>query len=326
MLDGKINPTFNYLLKCMHIMLEHEEITPEFDLLILDEAQDVTGVSLEIFKALNAKHKIVFGDKFQNIYSFMDTVNAFEELKDTQSFKLTKSFRCSEQIASIVERFGKCYLDPNFVFVGTSNIYDDYSAAFISKTNAALIEKMYDLVSHNEIFSLTRSLDDIFALPFALANAAKGNQVFNKQYKYLETEYKKYCKVKQDYKGYYNYIIDTTKNELLTYTISVLCDFSAKHINVYKLKLEALKHIKNKTNTTITTAHAFKGLEASTVYIADDLNRSVEKIHNKYKRINGNTNIALIRDILSIEEKETLNLYYVALSRAKNTLINTLYN
>ena len=79
MLRGEISPTFNFLLKNLHLQLLDRETEIDFDLLILDECQDTTAVALEIFKLINAKKKLILGDRFQNIYSFMNTVNAFEE-------------------------------------------------------------------------------------------------------------------------------------------------------------------------------------------------------------------------------------------------------
>ena len=72
MLNGKIKPTFNYLLKAFHCMLD-AGLKVDYDLLILDECQDVVNVTFEIFKLIKAKRKLILGDSYQNIYSFMNT-------------------------------------------------------------------------------------------------------------------------------------------------------------------------------------------------------------------------------------------------------------
>ena len=194
MLEGKIPPTFNYMLKCLHIMLVYKEIEIDYDLLILDECQDTTAVTLEIFKLINAKRKVMFGDKYQNIYSFMNTVNAFEELGDLNLLRLTKSFRCNPYIADLVDVYGKKYLEDDFVYIGNDDVKpeDTFKMAYITRTNAMLIERMHNLLSEGQTFTLTRNVNEIFALPMALLNAANGKPVFDKRYKYLEKEYKNF--------------------------------------------------------------------------------------------------------------------------------------
>ena len=172
MLEGKIPPTFNFLLKCLHLMLLDKEIELDFDLFILDECQDTTAVTLEIFKLINAKQKVMFGDKFQNIYSFMDTVNAFDELRNIHRMDLTQSFRCNPIIAAKIQNYGRRYLEDNFRYAGNPDIsLSSNSIAYITRTNAFLIDRMIGLLERKENFSLTRNVNEIFALPLAMLNA-----------------------------------------------------------------------------------------------------------------------------------------------------------
>ena len=325
MLDGEIPPTFNYLLKCLHLMLLHNEVQIDFDLLLYDEVQDVTSVTLEIFKLINAKRKVMLGDTYQNIYSFMDTVNAFEELKDVNLFKLTKSFRCNEDIADEVEKFGMKYLEDDFVFSGNEFIIPEsqYKVAYISRTNAMLIERMYKLINQRQSFKLTRDIKDIFSLPTALLMASQGKPVFEKKYKYLEREYHKWQDVKKTYKTYFEYIVDITEDSLLESVSKMLLNFSQKGINIFKLR-ESVTNLIPNSNIILTTAHAFKGLEMDNVYIEDDLNNSVNRTILRMKELS-----RMVpddpRNYLTKEQKEDLNTYYVALSRAKTGIVNVNY-
>ena len=101
MSEGNIPCTFNFLLKMFHYDLANEYLTlPEYDVLMLDEAGDTTGVSLEIFKLIKAKKKIMVGDPDQNIYTFMNTINGFDMLKNEGVLlTLSQSFRVSIEIA-----------------------------------------------------------------------------------------------------------------------------------------------------------------------------------------------------------------------------------
>ena len=293
---------------------------------IVHNCQDVTAVTLEIFKLINSDNKLMFGDKYQNIYSFMNTVNAFEELDDLKLLYLTKSFRCNPNIADIVDSYGKKYLDDKFVFKGNEDIISSNISeiAYISRTNGMLIERMYSLLEAGKSFTLTRNINEIFALPIALLNASSGRPVFDKKYKYLEKEYSNYIKVMKDYKSFYEYIIAITEDPVLENVSRMLAAFSMKKINIYDLKTKA-QSVKPNPNIILTTAHAFKGLEADNIYLESDLNTSVNKVIMKMMDLQ---NVALLptltdaRACLSKEDKEDLNTYYVALSRARTGMLN----
>ena len=329
MLEGKIPSTFNFMLKCLHIMLAHKEIQIDFDLFIFDEVQDIIPVSLEIFKLINAERKLVLGDRHQNIYSFMNTVNAFNLLTDTIPLNLTKSFRCNEYIAGVVDEYGKKYLQPTFNFEGNEAVKqkNTFEMAYITRTNAMLIQRMHELMLQNTTFSLTRNINEIFALPIALLNAANGREVYDKKYKYLEKEYKNYLQVRSNYNSYFDYISNVTEDSLLDNVIKMLISFSNKRINIYDLK-KKVQAIKPNPNIILTTAHAFKGLEADNVYIEDDLNSSVNRTIQRIKELSLTLPIEEqdnIKMLLSSEQIEDLNTYYVALSRARVTIVNNNY-
>ena len=328
MLEGKIPPTFNFLLKILHLMLLNKEIELDYDLLILDECQDTTAVTLEIFKLINAERKIMFGDKFQNIYSFMNTVNAFEELKDTNELKLTKSFRCTPSIANKVQVYGTQFLDSNFIYEGNEKLISNKNdIAYISRTNASLIKRMMKLLDEGKGFVLTRDLNEIFAFAIALQNASEGKPVFDKRYKYLQVEYKKYLDLKSKYRDYFDYIKRVLPEEKgLSSTCDILFKLRNKRTNIYQLK-EQIENVRRDSNIIVTTAHTFKGLEANSVYIEDDLNSDIKDVHDiiiDHKMIYEG-NIEDIRKYLGKGTREELNLYYVALTRAKTKLYNVKY-
>jgi superfamily I DNA/RNA helicase len=324
MLANEIPITFNFMLKCLHLMLENKEIQIDLDLVAFDEVQDCVPVTLEIFKLLNANRKIILGDRYQNIYSFMGTINAFECLDNLNSLNLTQSFRCNKEIAKQVEDFGIKYLDKSFKFKGNPNVISSSppSIVYLSRSNASLIEKMFDLTHSGITFNIPRNLNEIFALPLALLNANKGRPVYDKRYKYLEKEYKNFIKESRRYdNSYFKYLNETIPDPNLKALINTLVIMSQKNINLYSLK-DRVSKIKPNKNITLTTVHAYKGLESDIVYIEKDLNNSVNA---SIRRLNEYSNLPNPKSLLTIEEKENLNTYYVALSRAKTTLMNVDY-
>jgi len=313
--QGRINPTFDYILKSLHIMLHYNEIELNYDLVILDECQDVIPVTLEIFKLINSKKKLMLGDTNQNIYSFLNTVNGFDLLKDTINLKLTQSFRCTEQIAEKVENFGKRFLSSDFEYKGNPALVIDSSnksKAYIAKTNATVIERMHYMHTTKQKYTLTRPIKELFSLPVAIYNASKGNIVQDKKYKFLESEYIKF--IKKDYpnhhlyNNFFEYLLETFKSDSqIENTIKVLLSLKNKRINIFDVMNKA-KKIKPDPSKILTTAHAFKGLEADIVHIEDNLNRIIAEI--------------ITKDELNDVDKENLNLYYVAITRARDELLN----
>lgn len=184
----QIPMTFNCLLKKFHILLNSNKIRLEYDMVILDECADLTEVTLEIFKLINSRKKLVLGDKYQNIYGFMNTVNAFDLLENTIEFKLTTSFRCSKHIAEIVEDYGITYLDKNFKFTGTDNIDNNNTVAYLSAYNSSGLLSASKLINNKTSFSLLKDTKELFSLPLALYNVKKGNPVYEKRFNYLEKE------------------------------------------------------------------------------------------------------------------------------------------
>lgn len=330
MLCGDIPPTFNFMLKCLHMMLADGEVDIDFDLLILDECQDTTAVALEIFKLIHAKKKVILGDRFQNIYSFMNTVNAFEKLDNLKLLKLSKSFRCSPLIADIVESYGQRNLMENFEYKGNPELSKgEGTVAFITRTNAYLIERMNTLLDEGHTFSLTRNINEVFAMPIALLNASNGKPVYDKKYKFLEKEYQKYLDLRLEYKSFFEYLENVVNDSGINSTCKILTKFANKNINIYELKTK-VRSITPNPKVILTTAHAFKGLEADMVFIEDDLNGCVNRVISNMRDIASimeipSSNLSDIRKRISGGDKEDLNTYYVALSRARSSITNVEY-
>lgn len=331
MLEGKISPTFNFLLKCLHLQLLAGNITINKDLLIFDEMQDTTGVMLEIFKLINADRKLILGDKFQNIYSFMNTVNAFNELKDLYTLRLTKSFRCNEEIANIIDSFGKKYLDSNFVYTGNPEVQDNNGIVYLARSNAGLINRIYELLKINKPFSLNRDSASIFALPIALVNANAGRSVYDKRYKFLEKEYNIFNTKRSYYKTFFSYLEDNLDDPIINSVAKLINKLHCKGISIFDIRLK-IQNMKPDKDVVLSTVHTFKGLEKGTAYIEEDLNQTLYNVDYHINELrmcdylyNNNNNNKEIYSMLSTENKEVLNLYYVALSRAKIKILNSKY-
>lgn len=334
--DKKIPCTHGFYLKLFHILLANNKIAiPEYDLLMLDEAGDVNPVSLEIFKLLKAKKKIMVGDNQQNIYSFNDTINGFEELKDAGvMFDLTTSFRVTQAIAERVESFSKKYLNKDMEFNGRNytikDIPNEYNRtiAYISRTNSLLVEKMIEYEDSHTPYNLTKTVESVFRLYRTLIFLKAGAIQKDPDLQYIQhdaDEYNSSAQLQRDFKNMYAYLIHKNKDNVqLKSAMQVLAKYGKKKIlSIYKLAKEHEQR-SNTHRITLTTAHSSKGLEFDVVHIMDDLNDVLDKILKEYK-----VEQTMLYDknihpsfFLPNNKLEEFRLYYVAGTRGRHKLYN----
>ena len=320
---GKIECTHDFYLKLFHILLSKGNITyNNFDFIMLDEAGDLNEVTLEIFKLLPATRKIAVGDPFQNIYTFNHTINCFKELKNEGTlFRMSQSFRVADFIAKKVEKFSKKYLDPEMSFKGiTVKDTTIKTKGYLTRTNGALISKMIELEQQGIEFGLVRKASEIFKLPLMLCSLKHQGFITEPAYKHIQADINDWYEspeLKHQYKSPLSYLSKLYMDDMqLMQAIRLIQRYGISTVlSTYK---EARKHEKSKQSYILATAHSCKGMEFDEVTIASDLNDSIVSIKQTI-----DTNKSL--DSLTTSEQESLNLYYVAVSRSKKSLINAIH-
>lgn len=317
MYSGDIECTHDFYMKIFHIYLAEKQISfEEEDFLLIDESGDLNEVTLQIFKLFPAKIKIAVGDASQNIYGFNHTVNAFNLLKDEgTTFKLTKSFRVSDKIAKRIAGFCQKYLDPEMVFEGTTvDETDIVSRAILSRTNTGLLSTMISLVSENIPFKLIRSPKEIFKLPLMICFMKYEGSIEDPMYRHIQDDFDAWHEdeyLKKEFKSPLAYLMHCHEydSQLVNAIRLVMSRGKNTIIGTYERTIELNKQ---KSNLTLATAHSVKGLEFDEVAILDDLNSYVLNALDSRSS----------SGVFSEEAIQELNLYYVACSRAKKSLLN----
>ena len=351
MKDGLCECSHDFYLKLFHILLHHRIVKmTEFDFLALDEAGDVNGASLEIFRLIPAKKRIMVGDKQQNIYSFNQTINGFNALsQEGRLLSLSQSFRVSDQISPYVENFCRKFLDKNMVFKGVKYQepvkQTEATFFYISRTNAGVVKRMIELDEMNIRYNLTRPVKTLFALPLLLLRIKKdpSHEITLPEYTFLKEDMEKYVnnqKLQDSFPNPISYIEDLHSDDISIVTAANLIKrFSPQGIvTAYNNALEHEKHPETH-KVTVTSAHSSKGLESTVVYIEDDLNKAltitIEKfndaVHEKIvkdKEVLGNAFNPKDKkyelfdienpnmELLNNKQIEEFRLYYVAVTRA----------
>ncbi len=333
MANGTIDSPHSFYLKMYHVQLALGLIpAPKTDLLMLDEFGDITAITLDIFRLIEADKKVAVGDSMQNIYSFNNTVNGFVALEGIgETIKFTHSFRVSDVIAARVQGFVRKHLQSNFEFVGREYPADFKveTKGYISRTNAGLLEEMLRLQDEEIAFHVTRKIDMILELPLVLANLGNGKRITNTKYKVIESHRAAWeaansnkKKTPKD-KGLLaanptplRYVLRKMRgDEEVSYGADIVMAHGPYEINALAKYVNDCVNIE--TGLTLTTAHSSKGLEFDMVEIAPDFN----------KRLSGGKEELIMAQLENNAEKiaileEEFRLYYVACSRALVKLIN----
>jgi superfamily I DNA/RNA helicase len=331
MVEHKRNPTFGFLIKWFHLQLANGTYNiPKLDMLLLDEAGDTTGVSLEIFNLIPARIKLMVGDEDQNIYGFMYTINGFEHLKHVgKQFNMTQSFRVNKTIATKIQHFLNKYLNEDREFKGVDQVGTPKDIAYISRTNSAMISRMIELIEDETPFEVIRKPSDIFAIPLVLMNVHKPDyKIHNPSLDYLKHDYKVYTDPEKDYQKQfktfgqyleYKHPHDVQLNSAIKLMRSVKPSLNqygtiSRASTIYNAYSIAKSYYEDNVSHAVklTTAFTSKGLEYDSVYIEDDINNIVNDIIDKFE--DGGD--------LTDEDYTELRLAYVACSRSKYKLYN----
>ena len=326
MADGEMDCPHSFYLKMFQILLKLGHIPAiEADLVLIDEFGDVNAVILDIFMMIKSPKKVAVGDSMQNIYSFNNTVNGFEQLDDQGvTVELTQSFRVSDVMATRIQGFIKQHLSTTFEFKGREypTDYPIRTKAYIARTNSGLLEEMLRLQMDGVQFSTTRKIETILELPLVLANLGNGQRITNTRFKVIEklrAEWEEGSKLPAfaaTHKSPLRYVLAKLKgDDEISYGADIVMKHGPYEINALVKYVNDCNKVD--TSLTLTTAHSSKGLEFDHVEIAPDFNARMDDSLEALMmaRIENN------EDQINIAEEE-FRLYYVACSRALVRLTN----
>jgi len=311
--DDYLNDTSKYpvehdlYLKLYHI--SNPKLDNKYDYILVDEAQDLSPVVIDlVMKQTNSK-RIFVGDKHQQIYSWRGARNAIQYIQDNyddvEVKYLTTSFRCPSHVAEIANRILKLKGETKD-FIGMKSILNDVDVrqpiTYISRSNIAII---------SDIISNIKSTPDIEELKYHVIGGLQGIgfDLFQ-DLEYLNTgeKYKIKSSFLKSFKDWDSFIhfVDDTKDKTMKKNIeqyfSYIKEFKSI-ANMITIFNSALVNNQKYAKRIYTTAHKSKGLEWDQVSIMRDFKDLIEEDKN------GN--------ISHVKSGEELNLLYVAFTRSK---------
>lgn len=272
-----------------------------YEVLYLDECQDVNEVVLDIFLRQKDRCRLyAVGDGYQNIYSWRGAKNAMLEL-DWPEATLSKSFRFGQEIGDLadailsqdgrkiteVKGWEKLSTKVMHKYDLADNVWDEqYTMLF--RTNGALIFQAVDLMEEGKTVNLEIDVSDFTKLLDSAIELKRGNMSKVKHESLVQFASWEECGVEAEaVKGELQRVFNMVENGSVYKILGVL----SKHKNVPN------------PDVTLTTAHKAKGREFDVVILADDFPSPLNQ--------NG--------EWVGLQDMER-NLLYVALTRTKKML------
>ncbi|WP_187648670.1 UvrD-helicase domain-containing protein [Nitrosophilus labii] len=275
-----------------------------FDYILVDEAQDINGVIIDIVLKQRSK-KVFIGDTYQQIYSWRGASNSLEilsKMPGTKTLYLTQSFRCPQVVAALANQY-LTLLDAPKPFRGTriQRNDDPTQTTVVARTNA----KLFDYVVENILFNED---EEEFKIHFVGGIKSYNFQdlIDIQNLQWGKTEYIRngFLKRFYDIEELSEYAEEANEVDLKV-KITIVRKYMKHNIrNLIKMIEERVVDA-NKADYLLTTGHKSKGLEWDNVLILDDFVNIKEEIRE---------------DGEAVVSKEELNLLYVAITRSKHKL------
>lgn len=273
----------------------------QYEVLYLDECQDVNAVVLDIFLRQQDKCRLyAVGDGYQNIYSWRGAMNAMLSL-DWPEAKLSKSFRFGQEIGDIADMVlamdGRKVTDVKgwekltTICLPKNELdahYWDAPYTMLFRTNGALILEAVDLLEQGKTVNLEIDVSDFTKLLDSAIELKNANMTKVKHESLVQFANWEECGIEATaVQGELLRVFNMVENRSVYKVLGVL----SKHKNV------------ENPDVTLTTAHKSKGREFDTVILADDF-------PSPYNQAG---------DWVGLQDMER-NLLYVALTRTKKVL------
>lgn len=272
-----------------------------YEVLYLDECQDVNAVVLDIFLRQQDKCRLyAVGDGYQNIYSWRGAMNAMLEL-DWPEVNLSKSFRFGQEIGDLADIVLACDGTIQTAVKGWEKLSTqvmpkhelpqevlDGQYTMLFRTNAALIFEAVTLLEQGKKVNLEIDVSDFTKLLDSAIELQRGNMTKVKHESLVQFATWKECEVEaQAVQGELLRVFNMVENGSVYKILGVL----SKHKNHHD------------PDVTLTTAHKSKGREFDVVILADDF-------PSPYNQQG---------EWIGLQDMER-NLLYVALTRTKKIL------
>jgi superfamily I DNA/RNA helicase len=273
-----------------------------YDLVFVDERQDMTAAQLELAVGASRGRVVLVGDRNQAIYGFRGAdTNSFDRLKDELDAKvleLNTTYRCGKAIVELAQEFvPKFQAGPNnppgeVLSIGIDKLVPMATGGdfILSRVNAPLVSVAMSLLRNQKRARIAgRDIGQGLKTIIRKMNATSIPNLLEKLVLWEEKQVIRLMAAKKEAQ------IDMVRDQ--AETIAVLAQ-DARSVQEMEQRIDALftdDGLGQAGVITCSSVHRSKGLEAKRVFI--------------------------LRDTLRDFDQEEKNIQYVAITRAKETLV-----
>lgn len=299
-------------------MFQFAKVRLPYDVILVDEAQDTSGVMLSIIKRQEHAQRIFVGDSFQQIYAFRHAVNSLDRV-DGESLWLSQTFRFGDKLAQqITQHVNQGYEllgeTPEFRMKGMDMDTRYGKRAFKGKYPLAVIARsnlsLFDAVLGYLFSKGMRTMYFEGGYPgYSFMNARVASLLYLKEEKRdkindpLVKKFKSFEDVKR--------FASDTQNHGLSTMIDLVSRYGGKLFD-FDQKIKNRLVDKSEADLIFTTTHKAKGQEYDFVeMVKDDFATRKDLL----KQLNSDK-----EDVSLIRLKEEINVYYVAATRGKKSI------
>lgn len=286
----------------------------EFDYILFDEGQDASPAMLDVFFRQDAV-KVVVGDTHQQIYSWRYAVNSLEKA-GFKTFQLSTSFRFSQDIANLaveVLKYKKHINDRHkAVITGKGNFRELKTKSILARTNLGLLLRAIKYVTEKRNVKNIYFEGNINSYTYADEGTSLYDvlNLYNGKRHLIKDSLLKAMKDMTELNDY----IEKTEDLQLGMMVSIVSEYGNRIpgiINIIKKK-----HLDNddrgKAEMIFSTVHRCKGMEYDEVHLVNDFMNEM-KLEKLIKD-------KPAEEINPTKLNEEINLLYVAITRAKNSI------
>jgi superfamily I DNA/RNA helicase len=307
---GEIEIIHDFYLKKFQL----SEPKLDYDYILFDEGQDASPAMLDVFFRQEAV-KVVVGDTHQQIYSWRFAVNSLEKA-GFKTYQLSTSFRFSQEIANLaieVLKYKKHFNQQHKAVInGKGNFRDLKTKAILARTNLGLLLKAIKYVTEKKNVKNIYFEGNINSYTYADEGTSLYDvlNLYNGKSHLIKDSLLKAMKNMGELKDY----IEKTEDVQLGMMVSIVSEYGNRIpgiINIIKKK-----HLDNddrgKAEMIFSTVHRCKGMEYDEVHLVNDFMTETKLEKLTIDKSAGITNQTRLN--------EEINLLYVAITRAKNSV------
>ena len=323
--NSKVKIEHDFYLKLFQ--LAKVNLSKQYDIVLLDEDQDASKLVLSILNTSNVKGIVIVGDRYQKLYGWRNAIDIAPFFKG-EEYKLTTSFRVSQNIADIANAMILDITDTNVKMLGfnknqkiVNKIDRNKPYVCLCRTNSYIFAEVLDAMKEGNKriyfeggYSGYKFENILQAYRFSLGHTVK-NSMLNKF---------------KDYEQMEKYAEDTDDLELkaIIRTINKYGNIIPSLID--KIKNNIVKD-KSKANIIFSTIHKSKGMTYSIPVLISDDHFDIETFfRNKFINKKANMNEKNYKDEMSIiyvgitrcageiELSDTLKRYLILRYKYKN--------